>query len=259
MRSYQEVADRVFERGEAIKTEKRRKTKRIIKISTSLAACLVLGVAIWACLGAGIIRKEEQIHSYGEQAEAVTEDYMDTVPDEDTGEKESSEDGDAGSVHGYTDTVENTEDNNGQSDADSSAASEVYSYKENQRTGEVSDETQQTDEVFAAATDDVFRGLENGKALILNGTKIMYSQGEEVPGTEYSVRITVYRDGFPVNDNEFLEEEKTRLLQNGISVELEQNEGAVTFIADMTAEALNNFPCSSEFGYLIDFVGVEED
>lgn len=61
MKSYLEIADRVFERGEAVREENRKRKKRIITLSSSLTACFIVGIAIWTVLDKGIAYKNEAI------------------------------------------------------------------------------------------------------------------------------------------------------------------------------------------------------
>ena len=68
MRSYLEVSERVFERGEKVRGEYISKKKRIITLSSSLAVCLVIGIAVWTAMEKNIVTTNELISTDKEQA-----------------------------------------------------------------------------------------------------------------------------------------------------------------------------------------------
>lgn len=269
MRSYLEVADRVFERGEQIKAEQRRKAKRAWRIGTSLAACLVVGVAVWACIDTGIIHTGEKIASYDEHQTIQPVSDSDAVTDSTAiKEKESSVNSTGEPENEVSSDPEESSEEKEWQDGNTGTARDSVSpeYAKKENGSPVSEDhsvTEQPDEMFASnsvVSNDyaVIMGPENNKTMIMDDMMIINTQEVEIPAQEYDVNITLYRDGVPVSDSGALQEEMARLIENGIPAELNETGVTAYFTAVITAVKLDNFPCSSDYGYVIDVMGVSE-
>ncbi len=245
MKSYLEIADRVFERGEAIREENRKRKKRIITLSTSFLACFVLGTAIWAALESGIVYKKEPFST--DKETAFTEQF--------STENELSDNNDI--LKKDEAVIENeyfspfSEENVKTPENDSFYASEVSPELSEMREG-----AEKKDSIDYAQNSSSVSESANGRS-DYDKTKNSFNTavGTENKDKMYIVIIELYYENEPVYDLTVLESERTRLIEEGLQTEIITDGDRKVLSAKMTLSEMERFNFISFDGSVVNIDG----
>ena len=257
MRSYLEVADRVFERGEIMRAEQKQKMGRVIRLSTSVAACFVIGFAVLLCVEKGIIKQKEQLTI--EEESNIGDTYIeDGVTSESAAvieEKIDLEDEKSNSDSLTAEPVK--EADNGEMayrvfDTDNSQGSPGGSEQFKDRDQTIPETMEESVTVYNSSSqilDPGTFGPEDGEIIVSDAIKNKLI--ETSSSGLVKVRIQLYKNTVLVTDLDIYRQETQRLNQYGIIADVEESEGQFYLLAEIGSGTVSEFPCGVENGYAI--------
>lgn len=258
MKTYYEVAESVFERGNAIR-ERDKKIKRTVRTMGGTALGVVLAVTIFSMSGKGWFFFDKEMDTAPFQATApaaegyddVTEEEAEVVfeaeasayPDDENllDEMQASDQpnviyqqeqkADSNNVYNSTVTsgAEGYDDGTDPGDMEPGPAGAVYSSMKTPENGEV---------LYAAYLNGVLYGTE--------------AQKESVNSETMPVSILIFRDHDPVTDAQQVEKVREELQKSGYSPETALSSDGVTVIRiTATVEQLLSLELPEGYGYIL--------
>ena len=256
MRSYLEVSERVFERGEKLRNEYIRKKKRVIALSSTFAACLMIGIAVWTAMENNFLTTNELISTDKEQtftAEAAADDSHKN--DEEPLNSSVSEEkiNVVEEIDSYRDGASKKEQNPEEVDGDSVYFSEETEYNSSIYTKESGADDLEDQKIAGSVSQSssVFMPAEGG-VIVYNEIKEYCDKLSETDSDEkIPVRIDVYSGETLITDQIVLNNEKIRLEEAGLSAEIMQVDEQLILVAELTEEELQQFPGSEQNGYIL--------
>lgn len=259
MKTYYEVAESVFERGNAIR-ERDKKIKRTVRTMGGTALGVVLAVTIFSLSGKGWFFFDKEMDTAPFQATAPATEEYDTVTEEEAEVVFEAE------ASAYPDAEENLLDEmktsgqsneaykqdqtaDGNSVNNSAVTSGAEGYDDGTDPGGMEPEP-------AGAVYSSMKTPENGEVLYaayLNG--VLYgteAQKESVNCETMPVSILIFRDHDPVTDAQQVEKVREELQKSGYSPETALSSDGVTVIRiTATVEELLSLELPEGYGYIL--------
>ena len=240
MKSYLEIADRVFERGEEIREESRKRKKRIITLASSLMVCFVIGIAIWTVIDKGLVYKNEPISidkekDFTEYFSTENESADDKNSADTSIAEESVKQGDNLSPANKEDSEEPTNNSFFSSDGSQNGTSASESMETGEGTeGNYSKDYSESNSSFSPDENDISEYDE---------MRSIYSNASDAENDEkiYVVIIELYYDSKIVDDETILESEKKHLIEKGIHADVINDGDTKVLSAKMTLSEMKRF------------------